>query len=141
MLKKIQLGKLLLEKKWLTQEQVDSAIIRQSITGGKFGQTLIDLGFIEEDKLLQLLSEQWQIPFIDLSHYALDPAVVRRLPQVIARRVQAIILKEDEIGYLIGMVDPEEAQGIDDLQEILKKPLHFALVRKSDLLTVFNLFY
>ena len=42
------------------------ALQMQKKTGKKLGRTLIDSGFVEEDSMLELLSEQLSIPFIKL---------------------------------------------------------------------------
>src|SRR5579872_3084872 len=92
-LKKIQLGKLLLEKKLITTDQLDKAIDQQRKTGQRLGKVLVQLGLIKEDQLLKLISEQLNIPFIDLMNTNIDPAIAQSLPESIARRLQCIILK------------------------------------------------
>ncbi len=53
---------MLVEKGLITQEQLNTAINLQKNTDKKIGQILVDLGYIKEDKLLQLLAEQLGLP-------------------------------------------------------------------------------
>lgn len=138
---KMNIGKLLIDKGFVTQVQLDTAIAKQSSTGEKLGQILIGLGYIQEDKLLQLLAEQLKIPFVDLRTYALHPEKVQLLPEFYARRYRAIVLASDENSVLVGMVDPQDIVAIDEISRILNKPIHLAIVREADLLKIIDMMY
>ncbi|HLB58097.1 MAG TPA: GspE/PulE family protein [Gammaproteobacteria bacterium] len=139
--KKIHLGKLLLEQKLITQQQLDAAIAQQNLTGEKLGQTLVNMGFVSEDALLKLLSQQLDIPLVDVRNYSFDPAVVHLLPEFYARRFRCIILKKEATDFLIGIVDPMDLVASDELSRILKQPIRIALVRESDLLATIDILY
>lgn len=139
--KHLQIGKLLLEKGLISEEQLDKAIIYQTITGKKLGTVLVELGFIEEERLLQLLSEQLELPIIDLKNYPINVTEAARIPEGIARRNQCVFLKDQEEFCWIGMVDPQDLLAHDEIEMVLKKPIHIAIVREVDLSTVFNKIY
>jgi len=139
--KKIQIGKLLVEKNLVNQEQLDKAIIQQNLTGKRLGQTLIDLGYIQESKLLEIIAQQLNIPFIDLKTYALKPEIVNQLPELYARNHRAIVLSRENSAFLVGMVDPQNVIAYDELQRQLKSPIHLALVSELDLLKIIDIMY
>jgi MSHA biogenesis protein MshE len=64
--KKIRIGDLLVEHKVISEEQLKKALADQKTSGRKLGKVLIENGFVEEEKMLDFLSRQLQIPFIDL---------------------------------------------------------------------------
>ena len=64
--KRIRIGDLLIENKTISETQLNAALEEQKKTRRKLGRTLIDLGFIEEIQLLTLLSQQLDIPYLDL---------------------------------------------------------------------------
>lgn len=140
-LKKIQIGKILLEKNIITQEQLDAAMREQQTTGRKLGQLLVDLGYVKEDKLYEILSEQLNIPFIELRHYTINKDVVHLLPEINARRLRCMVLNKDADGLLVGIADPQDIFAMDELSAILHEPLRFAMVRESDLLKMIDLYY
>ena len=53
-----------------------AALAEQKKTGQKLGYTLIDSGFIDEARLLQFLSQQLQIPLVDLTTFAGFPTAI-----------------------------------------------------------------
>ncbi len=60
-----KLGELLLEKKFITPEQLEWAIRRQQETGATLGSILVNAGYIAESKLLGALSDQLDRPAIE----------------------------------------------------------------------------
>jgi len=83
---------------------------------------------------LMLLSEQLNIPYVDLSRIELDPDLVTRLPETHARRYRALVLKEIKSGLLVGMGDPTDIFAYDELVRLLKSDVQIACVKESDLL-------
>jgi MSHA biogenesis protein MshE len=140
--KKIHLGKLLLEQQLITQENLDQAIAEQKITGKKLGQVLVDLNFVKENELLQLLSSQLEIPFVDLKTYPVRSDIVNHLPEFYARRFRSLLLKkEEDESYLVGMVDPQDIMASDEISRIISAPIHPALIREEDLLQIIDMMY
>ncbi|MDA8390568.1 MAG: MSHA biogenesis protein MshE, partial [Gammaproteobacteria bacterium] len=64
--RKVRLGDLLLEHKVISQSQLDAALADQRKSGRRLGRVLIENGFLTEDQLLDFLSRQLDIPFVDL---------------------------------------------------------------------------
>ncbi|MEE8057815.1 MAG: GspE/PulE family protein [Pseudomonadales bacterium] len=140
--KKIRIGDLLIQNQLITDEQLGEALASQKQSGKKLGRALIDLGFVEEDRLLGLLSQQLDVPFIHLDNYDFKPEITQRLPETYARRFRAVVLSEDTEGQLIvGMADPTDIFGFDELSRILHQPLQLAVVRESELLNALDLLY
>lgn len=140
-MKKIHLGKLLLDNHLISEKQLEVAIAEQKATGDRLGHIFVSLGFIKEDEMLKLVSEQLKIPFIDLKNYPLKGEVVERLPEFYARRYRAIVLKHDNEGILVGMVDPLDLVAVDEITRILQRTCSIALVREEDLLFAIDTMY
>jgi len=139
--KKIRIGDLLVEHKIISEGQLTQALAEQKKSGHKLGRSLIELGFITEEQLLQFLSRQLQLPFIDLRHYKYNAETVRLVPETIARRYRAVALDDSQGSILVGLVDPTDIFAYDELNKILKKPIRLAVVRESDLLRTVDLVY
>lgn len=139
--KRIRLGDLLVTKGMITESQLQHALTEQKLGGRKLGATLVKLGYVEENALLSLLSEQLKIPFIELKQFRFDHSVVQSLPETTARRYRVIVLKDDHDGVLLGMADPTDIFGLDELQRIINKPIKPAVVRESELLDILDLAY
>ncbi|HSW70511.1 MAG TPA: MSHA biogenesis protein MshE, partial [Gammaproteobacteria bacterium] len=139
--KRIHIGTLLLEQQLLTQEQLTTAVAQQHASGGKLGQVLIDLGYIKEEKLLALLAEQLEIPYVDLKNYTLIPEIVHLLPELYARNLRAMVLAKEASALLVGMVDPQNIVAHDELSRLLNSPIRVALVREIDLIKTIDVVY
>ncbi len=132
--KRVRIGDLLVEQKMISETQLQQALAEQKKSGRKLGRVLVESGFVDEDKLLMLLSEQLDIPYVDLSRFELDTDLVSRLPETYARRYRALVLKETHTGLLVGMGDPTDIFAFDELVRILKSSIQIACVKESDLL-------
>jgi MSHA biogenesis protein MshE len=132
--KRVRIGDLLVEHKMISEAQLQAALAEQKKSGRKLGRVLVESGFVDEDKLLVLLSEQLDIPYIDLSRFELNPELVQRLPETLARRYRALVLKQTTQGLLVGMGDPTDIFAFDELVRVLKTSVQIACVKESDLL-------
>jgi MSHA biogenesis protein MshE len=139
--KKIRIGDLLVEHKVVSESQLQNALVEQQKSGHKLGRTLVALGYISEDQLLDFLSRQLKLPFIDLKHYKYKPDTVRLLPETVARRYRAIALDDAGDSVLVGMADPTDIFAYDEIARVLKRPLREAVVRESDLLRTIDTVY
>ena len=83
---KVRIGDMLVAGGEITEDQLQAALADQKESGRKLGRILIDKGYIDEDRFLEFLSEQFGIPFVDLKHFNIQPELVARLPETYARR-------------------------------------------------------
>src|SRR5690606_10875651 len=139
--KRIRIGDLLVEKDMISEAQLQHALQEQKLSGRKLGATLVELGYVEENALLNLLSAQLEIPFVELKQFRFDRDLVQTLPETHARRYRVIVLREDPDGLLLGMADPTDIFCLDELQRLLTKNLKPAVVRESELLDILDIAY
>ncbi len=132
--KKIRIGDLLVQNRIISHDQLMNALSEQKKTGRKLGRTLIDLHFISETDLLNFLSRQLQIPFLDIAQYKRKPEVCKELPENLARRFRVMLLESNTNDVLLAMADPTDLMGLDEISRVLKKRIRQAVVRESDLL-------
>jgi hypothetical protein len=74
-----RLGELLLERGFLTRDQLDEALAAQRSTRQRLGVTLIQKGFVTEDALVQALAEAMGLPLVDLRTVPADWTAVHAL--------------------------------------------------------------
>ena len=128
---RIRLGDLLAGRKLLSVEQLTASLERQKKSGKKLGRILVEEGFASEDQIAEALAQQLKLVYVDLKFRELDPEVVRKLPESLARRFRAIVLEEREFDYLVGVSDPTDLFAFDEVTRSLKKGVELAVV--SDL--------
>ncbi len=139
---KMRLGDLLVHEHIISNEQLMQALNSQKSTGRKLGDTLIDLGHIGERQLLEFLAQQLNVPFLDISQRRIPNEVALLLPEVHARRLRALIIEDQGDSVLLGMSDPADLSGLDQLEQMLApKKLKLAVVMESQLYDAFDGLY
>jgi len=139
--KRIRLGDLLVAQQLISQDQLEQALAAQKQSGLKLGRQLIALEFVEENTLLDLLSKQLGIPFVELKHFQFNRELVQTLPEAVARRYRVIILSEEGDTVVLGMADPTDIFGLDDVKNVIQRPIKTAVVRESELLDILDIAY
>ncbi|EDQ00297.1 GspE/PulE family protein [Shewanella benthica] len=139
---KMRLGDLLVQEQIIGEAQLLEALAEQRSSGKKLGRTLIDLNAITEEQLLRFLSQQLNIPFIDISKRSISNEVVTLLPEVQARRYRALVVEDNGDSVLVAMSDPADLQAMDNLEvQLLPKLLKIAVVTECQLLDAFDNLY
>ncbi len=69
------LGELLLQKGILERGQLEQAVSMAQQNGGLLNAAVVNLGFIEEDALTNLISRQYGLPVVQLEEYQIEARV------------------------------------------------------------------
>jgi len=112
----LKLGELLISEGIITQEQLDEALKCHVIFGVKLGSSLIELGFVKEDVLLNLLSRKLGVPpvtFEELFHA--PPDVIARISPAVAEKFRVIPIKLDNKRLHVAMTDPTDLMAQEEL--------------------------
>jgi type IV pilus assembly protein PilB len=111
------LGQMLVNDKVLTTDQLNQALERQRKTRERLGQILIDMKLIDEDILIKYLGSQFRKESItrqDLA--ALDPDVVKLVPEEVARQYGVIASQRSGRKLIVATADPLNVMALDDLR-------------------------
>lgn len=139
---KMRLGDLLVHEAIISSEQLHEALASQRMSGRKLGDTLIDLGFISEHQLLRFLAQQLNIPFLDITQRRIDPEQAQLIPETYARRYRALVLEANDDEVLIGMSDPTDLGGLDQLGPLVApRNIELAVVQETQMLEAFDSVY
>src|SRR3989442_12493716 len=111
------LGQMLVNDKVLTTDQLNQALERQRKTRERLGQILIDMKLIDEDILLRYLGAQFRKDSITRQELAaLDPDVVKLVPEEVARQYGVIASQRSGRRLIVATADPLNVMAIDDLR-------------------------
>ncbi len=129
---KLRLGKILVQQKRLTEEQLKAALDEQKLLGRRLGRVLTDKGVITEDQLAEALAQQLNLAYVDLKHVNVKREVMLKLPESAARRFRAVVLDDAGATYKVGMADPTDLTAYDELVRILKRNIEVAVVTGTE---------
>lgn len=129
-----KLGQLLIAANIISEEQLNQALNLQKKEGGRLGTTLVNLGFVTEQKLVYFLSKQFGVPAITLSEYKIDPSVVRLIPLEMAKKY--LIMPVTRVGatLTIAMGDPSNVFAIDDVKFMTGYNVEIVVANESAIL-------
>jgi type IV pilus assembly protein PilB len=113
--KRKKIGEMLIAEGLLTPEQLETALEEQRRHGGRIGAILKSLGFVTEEGMIKTLGRQSGIPHQVLSTVIIDADAVKLVPELLARRHQAIPLFKKGRTLTLAMVDPLNVVALDDI--------------------------
>jgi len=112
-----RLGEMLVSEGIITQEQLQEALQRQQELGGKLGENLAELEYIEsEEAIIEILGRQLNVGALKLSEMELDPDVVELIPAEMAQKLCAIAVDRDGNTLTVAIADPSDVFSIDSLK-------------------------
>ncbi len=113
---KKKIGDLLLERGFLTSQQLEEGLKNQSTTGKRLGEVLVQLNFITEEQLIDTISERLQIPRVSLKTMYIDPQTVQKISVDVARRYCLIPIFHVGNTLTLAMADPLNILAIDEIK-------------------------
>lgn len=117
------LGKILLQRKLVSQQDIDAALRAQkrSLTPVPIASALVEEGAVDEVQALRALSEQHGIPGIDLLQIAIVLEQLDAVPREIAEthQILPVLVRGDRI--FLAMGDPNDKRVIDELEFVTGK--------------------
>ena len=138
---KKRIGEMLIAGGMIKEEQLTRALEEQKKRGGKVGEILVDLGFINENNMVTFLARQLHLPYIDIEKQLVDPDSVRMIPAEMARRITAIPLYRDKEALVVAMADPLNIFGLDDMQKAAGKEIRQVVATRSDIQKAISSYY
>lgn len=138
---KMRIGEMLLAQKYITNEQLDKALETQKTTGKRLGRTLVDLGFMPEERLVEILSRQFEVPYVKLDNFAIDADAYTYLPEDLCKtyKVVPLYVSKTEDGRRIvresmtlAMTDPTNMRVINIVKFKVKMEVDVVMASDSD---------
>ncbi|PYT13670.1 MAG: type IV-A pilus assembly ATPase PilB [Acidobacteria bacterium] len=112
----VKLGEMLIKSGLLTPQKLQEALEYQKTNGGKLGLNLVKLGFVKEEDITRVLSQQYGVPAINLSKVEIDDAVVKLIPSEVAQKYLIMPVSRTGATLTIAMVDPTNVFAMDDIK-------------------------
>ena len=108
----------------VTPEQLDCALDAQRANPHlHLGRALLELGFVSEVHLKQVVCEQLGIPLVDLDRFAVDRTLLQLIPASLARTYKMLPLCLNERQLFIAMADPLDAEAWQHAQFSARTPV------------------
>src|SRR4030095_14227589 len=112
----VKLGEMLIKANLLTQKKLQEALEYQKANGGKLGFNLVKLGFVKEEEITRVLSQQHGVPAVNLRTMDLNEGVVKLIPSEVAQKYLILPISRTGATLTVAMVDPTNVFAMDDIK-------------------------
>ncbi len=111
-----RLGEMLVDAELITEVQLQEALSGAKTIGLKLGQYLISKGIVNENSIVNAVSEQTNIKIYDPVKYTADPDISKIMEVETVSKFKAIPLYKKGDVLTIAMVDPLDIMAIDYIE-------------------------
>ena len=120
---KTKLGDLLISKGLVTAAEFDSCLDESKHTGIRVGEVLIQKGYLTEDQVYRAISEQQGLDFIDLNDSGIDTKIASKVNISILTKYSALPIDEDDVHVIFTFKDPLDLTAQDAVQRLFPKKM------------------
>ena len=138
---KKRLGEMLVESGLLSDEKLQQALIDQKKAGLKLGQFLTRQGIVNEQQIIDMLSQQLKIQKYHPDNYPLDVNLIRQIPIEVAQKCQLAPLKKKGRLLTIAMVDPLDINALDSIEVLTNAEVEPVVCSEREVNQLINSLY
>ena len=136
-----ELSETLLKLGHLHQEQIDEAVELQKVRPKPLHEIMMDLGYIEEDHLLEALGLLFDIPFERNILGQIEAALTTKAPIGFIREYHMVPYRKEGECYYVAINDPTNLLPLDDLRLLLGGVVIPVLCRKQDIQLIIDNYF
>jgi type IV pilus assembly protein PilB len=115
-----RLGQILVDLGYLTEDQLWDVLEEQKQSPGEIiGQVAIRMGLVTDVQVTEALAEQWGMPVVNLAETTIPPNVLEIVPQTMADIYKIMPVSLKNNVLTVAMADPQNVAALDDLRNFL----------------------
>ena len=128
-----RLGQILVDLGYLTEDQLWDILEAQKQSQGEIlGQLAIRMGFVSEAQVTEALAEQWGMPVVNLSETTIPAKALELVPQTMADVYKIVPISLKDNVLTVAMADPQNLGALDDLRSMLGVEVRGAVSNAKD---------
>lgn len=139
--KQKRLGEVLVESGFVTQAQCDEALKISAESGNVLGETMLELGYIDEKTLYKGLEYLFRVPYVELSSTVIDKDAVGTISEALAKKYNMIPIKKEGNTLTVVMPDPLNFYAIDDVKNVTGMNVEISISPKKDISGAIDRYY
>jgi general secretion pathway protein E len=136
------LGEILIRDGLITRDQLQRGLVRQREIGKRLGDSLVELGYLSEEEVLNALARQFALPQLSVSSISLSPLPIRdRLSPKYLREHRVLPIEIKDGVLTVAMTDPTDPYTVDDLRMSTGYAVSICLAKEREILEAIDQFY
>lgn len=134
----MKLGEWLVYHDWITSEQLQEALQFQQRSGGKLGEILTALKWIEPKILYNYIAKQYQMGRVGNGKYEEH---LPRLPESVARTYQCAVVGQHNHRCLLAVATPLPNEVVQHVEQLLSQSMEQVLATPEEMRMYWNAIY
>ncbi len=140
-LPKKRFGDILVDGGLITPTQLQQGLNYGRERDLKLGESLRELGFVNDLAVARTLAKQLKIPYADFDKVVIDPEVVRIIPESISRKFKLIAIGRRPGEILVAFADPLNIFAIDEVNRHLDQKTVICVSEESQIVQAIEKLY
>jgi general secretion pathway protein E len=137
----MRLGEILIQRKLITEEDLERALELQKERGDKIGKTLVDMGFIAMRDVLAALSEQLEVPLVSIDSPPLVSSETEALSPRFLRQFRCLPMSRDDHTITLAMADPLDVETIAAVRRCTGLKISTVLAPEQEIVDAIDKYY
>src|SRR6202522_3261429 len=137
----MRLGEILIQRKLISEEDLERALELQKERGDKIGKTLVDMGFIAMRDVLAALSEQLEVPLVSIDSPPLVSSQTEALYPRFLRQFRCLPLSREDHTITLAMADPNDVEAIADVRRCTGLKVSTVLAPEQEIVDAIDKYY
>jgi type IV pilus assembly protein PilB len=130
-----RLGSLLIEKGYLTPDDLQSALDKQRREGRRMllGELLVEEGYCTEDQVIECLASEYGVPYAKLDNRLMDPRIVDILPREYVEKNLVVPLFLVRGVLTVAVSEPSNLFLIDEIRGLTNQRVQIVAASPKDI--------
>ena len=133
--------KKLVDKKLLTQQNIDDAIEEEKKTGKNIFKILVDYGYITEEVLLATIAKWLSVELVDLSKLNIERDAINKVSASTAKFYSIVPIKIEAGNVVIAVSDPLNMKLVDDLRFVTGLNIKMVMAKEDAIKKAIDRYY
>jgi len=137
-----KLGQILIDLGYLNDDQLWDILEEQKQNPGEIiGQVAVRMGHVTQEQVTEALAEQWGMPLVNLAETNIPPNVLEIVPETMAEIYKIMPISLKDNVLTVAMADPQNVGALDDLRNFLGHEVRGAVSSQVDVEDAISRYY
>jgi general secretion pathway protein E len=137
----MRLGEILIERKLISEEDLERALDLQKERGDKIGKTLVDMGFVAMRDVLAALADQLGVPLVAIEGPPSVSTETEALSPRFLRQSRCLPVGRDDHTVTLAMADPLDVETIAAVRNCTGLKISTVLAPEQEILDAIDKYY
>ncbi len=131
----------LINRKIIKSSDIEKIHQKQEEKGFSIQNIVISMGLIKKKEMMEILSQEISIPYVELDGKVFDPSIVAMLPENLSRKHRLVTIDKKEDKLVVAMANPLDVYTQDEIKIKIGYEIEPRLAFSDDINKVLDLVY